>query len=411
MGKLHIYKGIGYTAGLGAGGVPSTFPMRVSCTSGLNQNVSVPTTSAGLTLNNLAAGAVCTVTEILPADVAHAPACNNGPAHWQPGPSITQSATIVANSMVTLSFNNWLPCGSSKGWVQVKKIVANLTGGTFSMPNNFPVYATCGVPGLPSHSIQLPLQAGASTSFPARALEKCAVGEKPMGPVPAKGCKSGKGYWTVTRSAPVTVVAGQTKQLTITNTLKCDPPIIDTGGPKNLGSNDGRTLTVTKRVVVDADIPPPRTAFLVKVNCSGMGPGKMIRLSAGKRETLSGIPVGSNCTIMEAEPEVPTALMRRGCRWLADTEAKRVRVGAKGASVTIVNHWDCNGRGTKRRANDPGDVDRDGLPDRRGYRGDRPVMGDYDGDGYRQREPELPRNPYGDRMRGGEGPDRSGGRD
>ncbi len=135
--------------------------------------------------------------------------------------------------------------------------------------------------------------------------------------------------------------------------LKCpfDPHIpsgqvtATSGGIAHQAPLFGGALTVEKRIVNNATVPPPQTAFVVAIDCAPNGPHTSVTLTAANayRQTVSSIEADRSCTITERPPSVPPELAQRGCSWTTTYPDDQRALIADGATATlqIVNTWTC----------------------------------------------------------------------
>lgn len=334
-GSLHIYKSVGYMAGLP---VPPNFAMTVNCmpSGPVNQAVSVPSSPGGLTIGGIAANSACTVTETPLAPIAHAPGCGGGIAHWVS--QLPQSVTIAANTTTTVTVSNWLQCGLPSGWIAVNKVVVNATGAP--VPVNFAMTAHCNESAGPT-TVPLSLQAnpGYWESFGTDAGSNCTITEATLAPIThVKGCNGGSASWTTSYAPAQSVISvdGTLTHVTVMNTLACDHTA--TGH-----------LSVFKTVVnaTGDPAPPIPSSFSVAVHCTPRGPPNtalMVPANSGVSLAAS-IPANSNCSVIEPQlASIPNmkACKGRSASWTTSySPAVTITAGAI-STLTVTNTLTCD---------------------------------------------------------------------
>ncbi|MHB1311004.1 MAG: DUF5979 domain-containing protein [Gemmatimonadaceae bacterium] len=336
-GTLQIHKSVVNTLGVPT---PANFNMLATC-SGMNPvpvavaaNGTVTVPPAG----QIPEGTVCTITETLPPQVTGVKACPSGTASWvasNPGP-LTVHTAQTTGTIITNTLTCDKPTGRT-GSLAVKKIVVNNTGGPITLPPIFattthcsanaatlPVNTPVGVPG--NTTVTQPGQLNAGFV--------CSVTEVVPPPIRRlEACKGRGATWTVAYSAPVTIVAGQTALLTVTNTLTCDPP---TGG----------TLQIHKSVVNTLGVPTPAN-FNLLATCSGMNP---VPVAVAVNGTVTvppagQIPEGTVCTITETLP--PQVVGVKACpsgtaSWVASNPGPLTVHTAQTTGTIITNTLTCD---------------------------------------------------------------------
>ena len=211
-------------------------------------------------------------------------------------------------------------CGvvlSPTGHLTVLKNVVNTLG--VATPPAFSMTSHCTPPsGLPlSTLLSIPANAGVSLSTPIIANSTCTVTENPLASIPnVRACKGGSASWVTSYSPPVTIMAGTTATLTVTNTLTCD----------KLAS-----LTVLKQIVNNTGIATPGP-FQVQLNC-GPGSNQPVSLTSPSFQQIVNVPTGSTCTITEQPPTAPS-----GCKWITTYPKQTGTVGDK---LVVKNELQC----------------------------------------------------------------------
>jgi len=322
--------------------------------------------------------------------------CESGFANWAVTPS--QSQVMKFNQARSFTVKNTLVCTKPPGKIKIEKVLLNDTGMPVSTPQTYTMNLLC-IPG----SITS-LTASVSPGSPAvistlAAGVKCTVTEVPPATITfAEGCR-GPAYWETTVSGQVIVPVTGTNTVTVTNKLTCKKP--DGGGNGGGGNGDKKraglkgSLTIATKVEVEGPIPAPKAAFNVKVSCTPQGPKQTFKVLPANPLVLDGLAMGTSCAVMELEPEVPLDLLRRDCRWMADTMPRKISIGDFAPSrATIVNKWTCksdavpggdNGYKPRipERSNDQGMDPRNRSEKSPTW----PPSGDVSGDGYKRGNP------------------------
>lgn len=177
---------------------------------------------------------------------------------------------------------------SKVGELIVKKVVVAHVHGTQLPSQNYTVNVTCGGTTTP-----LTLTDGGSqtvSNIPYNT--SCSVVELPP-TVPPNMCPSGtSGVWSIAyappQPLPPIVINAPTTTVTVTNTFDCikDRP---------LGSIDLEKVVATPGI--------PSQTYPVTVNCGGTI--TTLNLVDGVTQTVSNIPLGTGCTVLEAPPALP----------------------------------------------------------------------------------------------------------
>ena len=278
------------------------FLVQVNCsTSGPNVQLSLSNTNSFTqTVSNIPANAVCTLTEQAPVVTA---ALKKQGCAWTasyPGGQTATFPALAAKSLkpvpggqknaapgpatsITRTVLNTWTCDESPetGTITVTKKIRNKTH-TPTPVTPFQVKLDCKPGGL--HQI-LPLTSPdklqQTVVVPLKSV--CFISELP--PVAPKSC-----HWET--SYPNDQEGGIGTKFVIENELLCD----ETG-----------TLTVTKKVrdlLSTEQAPDPTGGFQVTVACKN-GFSKVLRLGRDDSETISGLPIGTSCTVSEALPLNP----------------------------------------------------------------------------------------------------------
>jgi len=225
-----------------------------------------------------------------------------------------------------------------QGTLVVHKVVVNTLG--VANPATFSTTTHCS-PNAATPGINTPLAVpGGGTvtqSPPVAAGAVCSVTEVLPPPIPSlDACKGQGATWSASYSAPVTIVAGQTAVLTVTNTLTCNRP---TGG----------TLQIHKTVVNTLGVPTP-PVFNMTATCSGMTP---VPVTVAVNGTVTvppagQIPDGTVCTIAETLPPQVTGV--RACpsgtaSWVASNPGSLTVHTAQTTGTIITNTLTCDKQG------------------------------------------------------------------
>ena len=278
------------------------FLVQVNCsTSGPSVQLSLSDANGFTqTVNNIPANSVCTITEQAPVLTA---ALEKQGCSWEtsyPGGQTATFPALAANSLKSApggqknaapgpvtSFtrtvlNTWT-CdeGPETGTITVTKKIRNKTH-TPTPVTPFQVKLDC-KPGGPHQLVALTSPDKLQQTFTIPSKSVCFISEVP--PVAPKLC-----HWET--SYPNDQEGGIGTKFVIENELLCD----ETG-----------TLTVTKKVrdmLATEQAPDPAGGFQVTVACNN-GFSKVLRLGRDDSETISGLPIGTSCTVSEALPSNP----------------------------------------------------------------------------------------------------------
>jgi uncharacterized repeat protein (TIGR01451 family) len=281
-----------------------TFPVQVSCTpGGPNQTVNLTAATPSVTLPNIAAGRVCTLTELTP--IGTIPSnCKWGAATYPIG----QTATIPPVGTIERFVQNALVCIPAAG-LTVKKTVSAPPGG--SLPDltgvTFPVNVDC-TPSGPSTTLNL-TAANPSQVVPNIAPGSvCKVAEQPL--TVAGKCNKP----LVAVALPPTYQPGQSV------TIAAPPATSGVEVANLMGCVPAGSLNVGKQMAPIPGAPspiPPGITFPVQVTCTPAGPNQIVNLTAAMPNvTLTGIAATSACTLTELAPIGP---IPSKCEWAKPT--------------------------------------------------------------------------------------------
>ncbi|MEK7239058.1 MAG: DUF5979 domain-containing protein [Gemmatimonadota bacterium] len=335
-GTLQIHKTVVNTLNVPT---PPSFNMTASC-SGMSPVPVVVAVNGTVTVppaGQIAGGTVCTISETLPPQVLGVKACPSGTASWvasNPGPLTVQIAQTTG-TIIT----NTLTCDKppATGSLAVRKVVVNNTGGPAPIPPTFATTTHCSA-NAATLGVNTPVAVPGSTTVtqPGQLAAGivCSVTETLPPPIPSlEACKGRGATWTASYSPPVTIVAGQTAVLTVTNTLTCNPP---TGG----------TLQIHKSVVNTLNVPTP-PSFNMVATCTGMSP---VPVTVAVNGTVTVPPAGqiaggTVCTISETLP--PQVLNVKACpsgtaSWVASNPGPLTVQIAQTTGTIITNTLTCD---------------------------------------------------------------------
>ena len=299
-GSLQISKVVDAPAGAYTGGTTKTFSGNYNCGTGSSGTFSTLTTAAPVVITNIPAGRTCTVTETTPtgdlANVSYA---------WAAPTFGTQPVAIVDQSTAQVTITN--PVVQRFGTFAVTKSIAGPSGTTAGYTGGtariFPVGYTCTLTNGPTTTGTLSLTPAQAVSPAAQipAGSVCTLSET-LTRQPTDF--SDPSYvWTTATIAPTSITIGDstTATATITNNFT-----------RQLSS-----LTITKAISGTGYTGGTTVAqFTVGYDC---GPGftGSVTLTAGGSQTVSGLPVGTTCSMQEIPPD--PALLSAGYTWGAPT--------------------------------------------------------------------------------------------
>lgn len=223
------------------------FPISVSCQSGMSPAVVTPmplNEQGSQTINGLALGTSCTVTEGTPGPFPPQPfLCMNGMVPtWTK--NFVSSDTVSISGAHTVTVQNILDCkpeggghgDPNKGYMRVEKTIQNDANAPLGALQalTFPVTVTCGGNVTPV-GVKL-TQPGVVTGIPVTTT--CTALEGPLPPAPAGRCPSGQvSAWVPPATytpASVTIGSGAGPVITVKNTLVCRPEGGSIGTPPPL---------------------------------------------------------------------------------------------------------------------------------------------------------------------------------
>jgi hypothetical protein len=313
-GSLQINKVVsGTTAGFPGG----TFTFRITCgTSSTAASIALGAgvTTGSTTVSGLAAGRSCSVTET---------ASPNAGANASWGATVYSPAspvTIGGGSTVTVTVTNPRSVGTAQtGTLQITKVVggntAGFPGGTFSFT------ATCaGAPMAASITLASGVSVGSTTLSGLAGGTSCAVAETGT---PAPGTGASWGAATYSPASIVTIVAGTTVSVTVTN-------------PRSVAGAQTGSLQITK-VVSGNTTAFPGGSFTFTATCGGTPVGAAITLGPGVTvgsTSIGGIAAGTSCAVIETGTPGPGA----GYVWSSVTygPANAIVTIVAGSTVTVV---------------------------------------------------------------------------
>lgn len=319
--------------------IPSTFDTTTHCSANaaspaVNTPVAVPGGQTLLQPGTLQAGAVCSVTEVVPDPIKPLDACKGRGATWTV--SYSAPVTIIAGENAVLTVTNKLDCDKpTGGTLQVHKSVVNTLG--VPTPPSFNMTASC--TGMTPIPLVVPVD-GTVTVPPGGLIPDgtvCTIAETiPPQVTGVKACPSGTATWIPSNPGSLTVHTGQTTGTIITNTLTCDPP-------------RGGHLTVNKVVVNTTGGPAPiPPTFDVSAQCALSGANTLnVTLpvpASGGLSAAALIPAGSICSIHEGLlPKIPNLKQCNGATasWTSSYSGP-VTMTVGGATMTATNTLACD---------------------------------------------------------------------
>jgi hypothetical protein len=292
--------------------IPSatTYPIQVDC-GGFITNLALTNGGTG-TIANIPYLTSCTVTE-------PPVTFNFCPKGWTPvwTQNIVTSPVQITAPVTTVTVVNTLTCD---GRLIIKKEVVNRSEAIVPPSTTYPINVDCG--GVISN-LALP-DNGSGTVNNIPDLTWCTVTEPS---VTFNFCPKGwTPVWTqnivtspVQITAPVTIV-------TVVNTLTCKP--------------QRGILIVEKNVENHSPLPiPPSTAYPIQVDCAGVITN--MPLTDGGTQTVSNIPIGTNCTITEPLPTTNFCPRGEIPIWSQQFVPGAVTINGPTTSYTVVNILDC----------------------------------------------------------------------
>jgi hypothetical protein len=263
-GTLVVHKVVVNTLGVAN---PATFSTTTHCsasvaTPGINTPLAVPGGGTVTQSPPVAAGDVCSVTEVLPPSIPSLDACKGQGATWTA--SYSPPVTIVAGQTAVLTVTNTLTCNRpTGGTLQIHKTVVNTLG--VPTPPVFNMTATCS--GMTPVPVVVAVN-GTVTVPPAGQIADgtvCTIAETlPPQVTGVKACPSGTASWVASNAGSLTIHTAQTTGTIITNTLQCDRQT-NSDCPNPALSTIGCRVTVTiKRTkgpaIYSVAVSPPPTS-------------------------------------------------------------------------------------------------------------------------------------------------------
>jgi hypothetical protein len=298
----------------------------------------VPLTGPGtMTCTYNLAGSLATGAQLSDAIVVNAVITN----HEQPLKNCAQIAIGATVGLDTNPSNNQacVPViGTGLGKLVVEKKVKNSTNAPSAMIDAlvFPIGVTCGPPSNLNASFGLH-NGGSHTENNIAVGSVCKVTEAistlPPAP-PRRICGDGlTAVWAPPVITPTSATIGSgTTVFTVVNELTC----------KKTG--DVGSLVVTKKVIDHSPLPIPASqTYPVTVTCGGIV--KNLTLVEGVSQTVSNIPLGTSCSVVEGTvPTLPNVCpLRTTPVWsTVYVPPSPVVVNAATTAVTIVNTLTCS---------------------------------------------------------------------
>lgn len=307
--------------------IPSvaSFPIQVACTPGSTTTINLNSSNNfQFQTPSMPTGTVCSITELAPVNAPPSANCHWAPTIYTKG----QSVTIPNGSASLVAQNSWTCTGPAS--LTINKTTTNLS--PIMMPNPlFPVTVNC-QSGSSGTILFLTPNAGSQSVSNITAGSNCTITETapPMLPPIPYFCQ-----WVTSliwsgvshpNGSQITNVQGlpDPRNIEVHNDFVCIPPLPGTGA-----------LTVKKTIIYDTvdHTNQPNGDFQIFVSCTNPVSSYTLPLSwltypNSYQGTLLNIPVGSQCTIDETLPQVPSALPS-GSMWVLTYPA--------GQQVTIVS--------------------------------------------------------------------------
>jgi len=246
--------------------------------------------------------------------------------------------SALAQLTVVLTFVVIVPTAVAQnvgGTLAVQKIVVNQVDPSAPIPAVFNTTTHCSqnAASPPSHTAVNVADGQTVTQSTTMAPGiNCSITEAVPPPISGlNACKGRDAIWTANYSSPVTIVAGQTVLLTVTNTLACAPP---TGG----------SLQVYKDVVNTLGVPNPST-FAMVASCNGMA-AVPLNVAPSQSVTVSNnVPGGTVCAVTETLPPPVTGV--KACpsgtaSWVETNPGPQTVQVAQTTAIIIRNTLTCN---------------------------------------------------------------------
>jgi len=298
----------------------TTFPIHVGC-GGFVANMALPDGGMG-TVNNIPYLTNCTVTEA-PLGAGY----DFCPRGWTPvwTQNIASSPVQITAPVTVVTVTNTLTCD---GRVIIKKEVENRSEAVIPASTTYPITLDCnGV----TTNVALP-DSGSATIANVPDPSTCIVSEPALGAAYNFCPKGWTTVWTtpplVSPSNPVPINAPVTV-ITVTNILHCKREIGD--------------LTVEKKVQNHSPLPiPATTTYPIEVTCGGVLTN--MALTDGGTQTVSNLPIGTNCTVTETLPTMNFCPKGDIPVWSQQFAPGSVSITGTTNAYTVVNILDCKHR-------------------------------------------------------------------
>lgn len=275
-----------------------TFTGNVSCASGGSPAVVTPfslTDGSSQTISNITIGASCTVTE-------NPPPLPSGTCR-RPGDVLTWTTVPVPPVPMTsapgsVTIRNILSCKAGDGQggtsLTLRKQVENLTDPLIPVTGmTYSGSVSCVSGGSPPVVTPFNLSDGGSMIVNVAIGATCTVTENPPGP-PSGSCRKEGDVPTWTTDVPGPVLLGSSPQtVKVVNTLQCKP-----------GSGGNGYFRVTKTINKPQSVSTTGLTFPATITCGGNT--STTTLAVASPHVVTGIPVGTNCSVTETLPPPPS---------------------------------------------------------------------------------------------------------
>jgi len=303
FGSLKLTKAV---SGSGYTGTGTPFTVNYNCGPGFTGSVQLSSTGSS-TINNLPAGATCTLSETAPNENLLDDAHDWGTPTWNPGNQVV----ITSGATVSATVTN--PTVAVFGTVTVTKALSGATGGVVS-GKTFAIRVVC-TNGF-DQTFNVAVGATSSTTnLPVGT--SCDITET----APAGGLVDGSYGWGATPATQTVKVtaSGQIVPVTVTN------PVVRTYG----------NLKITKVLVDPNNVVTPGRAFTGTWSCVyGTDPAVTGTFSLANGQTFTTtngqILIGSVCTVNESASTLTAAPKASDASYVWQAAAY-----APGASVTV----------------------------------------------------------------------------
>ena len=282
------------------------FTINYACTADNRapKNGVVTITNSGTQSVQVPAGYSCVVTE---------PTRPGAPEGWtwSGDPAIAGSPAVIVNGQTkTVTVTNTLQANTGS-----LRLLKDVVGGPADFTGPFTIGYSCGTGFADTRSVS---EGSPVTITGIPAGRVCQITEDSQGTAPT-------GYSWVGKTLPTdkTIVAGQTVDATVTNTLSRDTGKLRV--TKTLSNPDGATVTAPFSVDV-----------VCKIGATVVKEFSNQSVSAGNTITLDGIPTGATCVVTE---DAPTGI--DGFTWAATvitpTPSGEIVKAGDGPLVTVAN--------------------------------------------------------------------------